>query len=283
MGMRVRAGPRAGQAERMPLLLSRRPGLLSRLSPAVRASVLDAVSVLFPIDCAGCGAPDRALCASCLAGLVPRQEHRELADGTTVFTGLRYDGVARQTILSLKRQGRTDVAGALAAPIAGAVAAALRSTAHDAVELVAVPSSRAAFRRRGYDPVLLVLRRAGLLPSARVLVSVREHAQQKMLDRDARQLNLAGTMLARHPLGGRAFIVVDDVVTTGATLMEAARAIRSAGGEVLCAVALANTVRTLGDFEGSRHKLVTSPDDGTTVSKRGALVRPGSAGGDAPL
>jgi ComF family protein len=249
--------------------------LLDALLGVVPAAALDALAVLFPVECAGCGASDRALCPACRAQLAPQHERRLLGDGTAVFSGLRYEGVVRRTVLSLKEQGRTDVAGALAVPLADTVAAAFSAAAqHDralrGIELCTVPPSRAAFRRRGYDPVALVLRKAGLPVARGVLVSVRQHAQQKVLDREARQLNLVGSLAARHPLGGRKFVLVDDVVTTGATLVEAARAIRAGGGEVLFAVALANTIRLSGDFGGSQRKLVTSPEDRATVSERGA-------------
>lgn len=245
-----------------------------------REPALDALAVLLPVDCAGCGAPDRALCSACRATLTARIRSRVLDDGTRVFAALDYEGAVRRSILALKRDGRTDVARALAVPLAAAVEAALRSTSHQSVELAGVPTARAAHRRRGYDPVALLLKRAGL-HAATPLRSVRDHAQQKSLDRERRRSNLAGSMRARVPLTGRVFILVDDVVTTGATLLEAARAIRVGGGEVLSAVALANTARRVGDFDASRHKLVTYPDDGATVGKRGALVIPGSAGGDA--
>lgn len=245
-------------------------------------SLLDALAVLAPVDCAGCGTADRALCATCRRHLKAHVDTRRLDDGTLVFAGLAYEGVVRRTVLAFKRQGRTDVARALAAPLAAAVEAALSTTRHDAVELVTVPSARSAVRRRGYDPVALLLRKVGLPHASGVLVFAREHAQQKSLGREARQQNLAGTMLARRSLRGRAFIIVDDVVTTGATLQEAARAIRAAGGDVLCAAAAANTARLLDHFHGSPGKLVTYPDDGTTVSERGAQVSPGSAGDDSP-
>lgn len=220
-------------------------------SIAVREAALDALAVLLPVDCAGCGASDRALCAACSAKLTPRCSTRTLPDGTTVFTASEYDGVVRNIVLALKERGRTDVARALAAPLAFVVAAALDATARSGIELLPVPPSRAAVRRRGYDPVALLLRKA-CLPQARgALASVRRHAQQKVLGREERRLNLAGSLRARHPLHGRKFILIDDVVTTGSTLVEAARAVRAAGGEVLCAVALANTARLFDDFGGS--------------------------------
>ncbi len=249
--------------------------LLSTTLSRVPVAALDALAVLFPVDCAGCGAVDRALCAACRAKLATHHERRLLGDGTAVFSGLRYEGVVRRTILSLKEQGRTDVAGTLAVALADTVVAAFSATAqHDGppqgIEFCTVPPSRAAFRRRGYDPIALLLRRVGLPVARGVLVSVRQHAQQKVLNRGARQLNLVGSLAARHPLEGRKFVLVDDVVTTGATLVEASRAIRAGGGEVFFAVALANTIRLSDDFGSSRHKLVTSPEDGATVSERGA-------------
>ncbi|MEO7122477.1 MAG: hypothetical protein ABI400_05065, partial [Lacisediminihabitans sp.] len=132
----------------------------------LREALLDALAVLAPVDCAGCGAVDRALCSACRRHLTPHVLTRRLADGTLVFTGLDYEGVARRSILAFKRHGRTDVARALAVPLAAAVQSALETTSHGAVELVTVPSTRPAFRRRGYDPVALLLRKAALPPAA---------------------------------------------------------------------------------------------------------------------
>lgn len=269
-------------AARVPLEAVRRTLFTLAQRPAfdaARAAALDALAVLFPVECAGCGAPDRALCASCRARLATLGGRRELEDGTAVFTALRYEGTVRRTILSLKEQGRTDVATALAGPLAATLVAALRTEVRTGIELCTVPPSRAAFRRRGYDPIALVLRRAGLPRARGVLVSVRKHAQQKALGRAERRQNIVGSLAARRPLVGRSFVLIDDVVTTGATLSEAVRAIRAAGGEVLFAVALANTVRRTDEFESSRHKLVTYPEDRATVSGRGAGSSPGFAGG----
>jgi predicted amidophosphoribosyltransferase len=153
-----------------------------------------------------------------------------------VVTALRYEGQVRRMLLALKEQERLDVASRLALPLAAAVAAA------PVAELAAVPTSRAAWRRRGFDPVALLLRRAGLRP-ARVLRHVRRTGRQKTLGVDERAANRLGAMAARGSLAGRRFVVVDDVLTTGATIDEAARAIRDAGGEVLGGVGLAFTPR----------------------------------------
>jgi ComF family protein len=201
-------------------------------------AILDALAVLLPVDCAGCGAPDRAVCARCRTRLIPELRIARIG-GLQVHTALRYEGLARQLILALKEEGRTDGSRSLAAPMR----AAIRRAAEGAdVEFAPVPTSRAAWRRRGYDPVRLLLRRAGVR-AARTLVHRGGPTDQKSLGSAERAANRMGAFAATAPLRGRRFVLVDDVVTTGATLREAARAIRAAGGEVVGAAALADTPR----------------------------------------
>lgn len=199
----------------------------------------DAWSLLVPVECAGCDEPDRALCPACALQLDPVPAPRSAA-GLEVVTALRYEGAVRRVILALKEEGRTDVAAALCRPLAAAID---RATPPGA-EIVAVPASRASYRRRGFDPVPLLLERAGVR-HARVLMPARSTAQQKALGIEDRRANLRGAFVARTPLAGRRFVVVDDVLTTGATLTEAARAIRAAGGTVVAGAALAFTPRLL--------------------------------------
>jgi ComF family protein len=212
------------------------------MHPVVSTVLLDALAVLLPVTCAGCGADDRALCGACRLQLVAEPSRRMLPGGLPVTAALRYESVVSATILQFKQHGRTDVARALAAPLAASISASLRGVS-GAVELACVPTSRAAMRRRGYDPVRVLLARAGLPAAASVLTDRYERASQKALSRDARERNLEGSLRAIRPLAGRRFLLVDDVVTTGATLAEAARAMRDGGGEVVAAAVLAATPR----------------------------------------
>jgi ComF family protein len=207
----------------------------------ISGALLDALSVLSPVDCAGCGSADRSLCEDCQRELEAAVTPRTLPDGSTVYTALRYEGVARRTLLALKESGRTDVVGALSI----ALAAALNRAAQPDAEFLSVPTSRAAWRRRGYDPVALLCKRAGFR-SANVLKATRATESQKTLGSQDRAVNLHESMRSRVSLSGRRFILVDDVVTTGATLTEAARAVRAAGGEVVGHAALAFTPRLFG-------------------------------------
>jgi ComF family protein len=201
-------------------------------------ALLDAWSVLSPVSCAGCGADDRALCPACRGALSADLRRHELPDGTPVFSALRYSGPARTVILAFKEQGRTDLARALARPLRQVLHTAL---AGRPTRLTTVPSTRAAYRRRGYDPVTLLVRKAGERP-VRLLRHIRAHEAQKTLGRSERSRNLVGSLAARHPQPGTV-IIVDDIMTTGATLTEAVRAIRAAGGAVTAAVTLAYTER----------------------------------------
>jgi predicted amidophosphoribosyltransferase len=224
----------------------------------MRAAVLDAAAVLAPTDCSGCGAADRALCSSCVAALradvalVDAGGPRSTDGRLDVFCALRYAGVARHVLLAMKETGRTDAAPTLAHALSQALGAALTAVmargelgddirgSPGGVEIATIPSTRSAYRARGYHPTALVLAHAGVRAS-RALRAARQTADQASLGSAERTANREGSLAAVRRLDGRCFVVVDDIVTTGATLREARRAITEAGGRVLCAVALANT------------------------------------------
>lgn len=225
-------------------------------------SLLDAWSLLFPVECAGCGGEDRGLCRQCRAELVANVTPRVAPGGLKVHTALRYEGQVRRVILAFKEQGRTDVAAALGAPLALALSVA---GATRAATIVPVPTSRSAFRRRGYDPVRLLLRKTGVHHEV-LLRQGRATGIQKSLGVAERADNLRGAFVARRTLHGRRVVLVDDVMTSGATLGEAARAVRAAGGEVLGAATLAFTPRlfafsdktTTEDYGGAKGARMTA-------------------------
>lgn len=200
-----------------------------------RAALAGAVAFWFPVACAGCGALDVDLCDGCQAALAPRLRRRFLLPGVEVVSALEFDGVAARVVRALKAEGRTGLATALAPALAVALAAA----SPEGATITTVPSSRAADRRRGYRPVDLLARRAGARPRPLLRVG-RAAADQRGLDRAARRANVAGAFVARAPASGRV-IVIDDVLTTGATLGEAVGVLRAAGAHEVTAVTLAYT------------------------------------------
>lgn len=206
----------------------------------VRSALADALALVLPVSCAGCDAPDTGLCPACRAAVAPlpgRAVRRVLDDGLVVHSALVFDGVAARAIRALKEDGRTG----LARPLGATLAALLDGLVPVGAVVVAVPSSPAALRRRGFAPVELLVRRAGRHPR-RLLRGARRADDQRALGRAERRRNVDGAFVARTG-EGLDVVLVDDVVTTGATLAEAARALRAAGARVVCAVTVAATPR----------------------------------------
>ncbi|WP_203137825.1 ComF family protein [Microbacterium sp. JZ31] len=203
-----------------------------------REACAEAVALLLPVSCAGCGLHGTALCAPCRRALRPAPRRRD-AQGLAVWSGLAFEGPGARALRALKERGRTDVARMLAPALREALRAAVTG-ARRPIVVVPVPTSRAAMRRRGYRVPELVARRAGIRP-ARLLVVSRLTADQRALGRAGRARNAAGSMRARPGAEGLDIVLVDDVLTTGATLAEARRALESAGARVVAAAVIADT------------------------------------------
>jgi predicted amidophosphoribosyltransferase len=195
--------------------------------------------LVLPVDCAGCGTAGPALCRDCRARLAPQVRVRTV-DRLPVTSALAYRGVVQPVLVAFKNEGRTGLAPPLAAALRAAVATAVAPIEGDDLLLVPMPRTRRSAVERGYDPVRLLLRRARL-PHADALRLVRRPGDQVRLGREARFANVERGTAARSRLDGRRVLLVDDVVTTGATLTEAARAVRAAGGAVLGAATVAST------------------------------------------
>lgn len=167
-----------------------------------------------------------------------------------------HEGVVRDLLISHKDRGRRDAGSALGAALARSVRPLVQD---QPVLLVPVPSSPAACRRRGFDHALLLARAAARkLPAgstaAPLLMRVRRTRDQAGLGAGERTANLAGAV-AVHPgagrrVAGRRVVVVDDLMTTGATLAEAIRALRAAGIEPLGAAVVACRVKRLPHIGG---------------------------------
>jgi predicted amidophosphoribosyltransferase len=219
------------------------------------ARALDALQrLVLPVDCVGCGCAGPALCGDCRLRLTPDVMVRDV-DGVRVASALRYAGVVQPVVVAFKNEGRTALAPPLADALRAAVAEAVAVVPGDGLLLVPMARTRRSAVERGYDPVRVLLRRAGL-PHRDVLRLVRRPRDQLRLDRQGRFDNVRDGMAARLPLTGSRVLLVDDVVTTGATLGEAARAVRAAGGVVVGAATVASTPRRV---HSSRQHAQRSP------------------------
>jgi predicted amidophosphoribosyltransferase len=291
------------------------PGWPARFAERAAAAAGELLALAMPVECVCCGVEDRTLCAACAHGvrLLTRRPFRAegrapaLVDmGGAVLLPVVAAGVYRgelaQALLSFKRHGQRQLAEELAGALARAVGEAAGQA--EGIVLVPVPTSGAAFRRRGFSPVHLLLARARRSPALEgaavtdVLRKIRPAPSgsrgrprpaagwpglsglpapsgsrglpgwpggQKGLGRAARARRVRGSMRIKAgirpaALTGRACIVVDDVLTTGATLAEAARALRAAGGVVRGAVVLAATRPPVhGDFAAAIPALARNP------------------------
>jgi predicted amidophosphoribosyltransferase len=166
-----------------------------------------------------------------------------------------YAGITRTILTSWKERGRRDVSVYLAHALARAVhEAAVAARAQNASDVgratvVPIPASSAAHRRRGEDAWERVVRQAMQVADPRVELTLarslrltRQPRDQAGLTALERRANLAEALACEAPPEGLV-IIVDDIVTTGATLAEAARALRVAGVDQVRAAAIAATSR----------------------------------------
>ena len=206
--------------------------------------VLDWVlDLLFPPKCPFCGRlleKGELLCPDCQRGL-PWLEGRagetevELTAGCV--SALRYEDKVRSAIHGYKFDGRSARSVAFGAMTAQAV-----GDHGITADLVSWPSlSKKRLRQRGYDQAELLAREVGRRLGLSVLRTVdkRERpAQSGIQGEAARRANLLGAYVPVEPgnFEGRIILLVDDVVTSGATLAECAKTLRLAGAErIFCA------------------------------------------------
>jgi predicted amidophosphoribosyltransferase len=211
------------------------------------ASVREALAVLVPVACVGCGLPDSAVCPTCEERMAGAATRVEIEPGFPVWFGTAYTDVARRAILALKNEQRTDAAASLARVLVRALQAAVLELSEltdppGPVALAALPSTRSAYRRRGYRPVDVVVAKTELRLE-HPLAWRRQPADQIGLTVDERMANLNGSLRPRRPVRKRSFLILDDVVTTGATLLEAKRALTAGGASVIGAAVIAATPR----------------------------------------
>lgn len=213
-----------------------------------------ALDLLYPERCAGCHAFGRSLCAHCSAALVPLTTSGRCPMCSARWTGERncdrcysmqqiervhaafeMEGVPRRMVHGLKYRG----VRSLAAPMAAAIeplAAAVPPAAW-----FPVPLHRSRERERGFNQAALLLQHLGI-PAYGGGELRRERKTERQVGRRARerQRNVSGAFAYRgDPLDGQSVVLLDDVVTTGATVTECAATLRDHGARRVYVVAFA--------------------------------------------
>ncbi|MBF6174615.1 ComF family protein [Nocardia blacklockiae] len=198
------------------------------------------LDLILPHACGGCGALGTGWCAACAESLAgPPVRVRPRADpGVPCWALGPYAGSRRRAVLAAKERGRRD----LAAPLGLALARGLDGlrSRDRPLALVPAPSRRVAARRRGGDPVARAVRVAsGWLPDCRyapVLAAAAGVRDSVGLGPTDRQRNLRGrvrptrdSLLAVLRDPNIEVVLVDDVLTTGATAGESVRALARSG------------------------------------------------------
>jgi ComF family protein len=213
-------------------------------------SILD---VALPAACAGCGAEGFALCPACCRPLAARLDlpaGAPLGLPSAIPMPLAqlewcapFSGPVRAALHGLKYAGERR----LTQPLAAAVAARWKAAGAGGNLLVPVPVHAERAKRRGYDQAVLLAAEVSVrlgLPWLAALERTRNTSPQFDLGRHARRANVAGAFAVRGPaqaagVSGRWVVLVDDVVTTGSTLVACAEALHAAGAVAVSAVTVA--------------------------------------------
>jgi len=199
-------------------------------------SLLDA---FVPALCISCKAVGSLFCSQCRSHIRP-QLHTVERQGFVGLAAHNLDAEVGNLILAFKDRGRT----ALGDYLARLLVPAFDVLRVDDVHLVALPSSHQAIKRRGYNAnailakVLAQRTRTRCIPDAIKLI--RQPGDQRGLSAEERVRNLHGSMLAKP--GGSRVLLIDDVVTSGASLLEGRRALVEAGFEVVGFITIAETL-----------------------------------------
>lgn len=206
------------------------------------------LDLVLPLECGGCGAASTRWCEACASELsvppdAPRVVSPRIDPRVPVFALGRYAGARRQAIVGMKDRGRAD----LIAPLAGALACGVHrlltwGLLDVPLTIVPAPTRRSAARRRGGDPVTRMATAAvekhpgiTVVPALRMKAVARDSAG---LGTAERERNIRGRVVLRRPVQGEV-LLVDDIVTTGATACESVRVLRTAGIHVAAVLAVA--------------------------------------------
>ncbi|HLJ68954.1 MAG TPA: ComF family protein [Chloroflexota bacterium] len=216
------------------------------------------LDLVFPPSCVGCRKVGRWICSNCWTGvdwhaagrcrgcgaLWPQDTCFRCSGTDSSLDSLvaitHFTGTAREAVHGLKYHGHHAISSMMGRLMAGAV------TEFPIDKVVPVPLHAARRRERGYDQAALLACQIAttleLYHDPHALRRLRRTRQQVELSGEVRRRNVVGAFEARDSLLGQTVLLVDDVVTTGATMLAAAAAARAAGAARVQGIAFASAL-----------------------------------------
>lgn len=259
---RTRTTPAATTA-REGVALASHPALASvpersrRVTEIVADLASTVLSWVLPARCAGCDRDGVELCSRCRCAMVgatgvgDASVRSALSGPRGTLVAMSYSGAARQVIVGLKYRNRRILAGYLAGLMVNRIVAAGLRPGIDIDVITWAPTSARRRRRRGYDHAELIARQVAAqlgLPARRLL---QRHHSAPAQTGAGRAERLRGPSFAVSPrANGARVLVIDDVVTTGATLDASRTALKSAGACRVIIGAVAATPSSINDHHG---------------------------------
>jgi len=219
------------------------PSTASSFSLHPSSLIARLLNLFFPDHCTSCGALGELLCEACKAGLRPYPGgDRPIVELDGAEVAHLYGGALRPAIHALKYRGCRRVA----APLGDLMAAHLWAHPLRADALLPVPLHPERQRERGYNQSELLAERVGVacgLPIVRAgFQRVRATTKQaQQTNAQGRRENMRGAFVWQGGRLPRHILLVDDVLTTGSTLVACAEALRAAGTVEVRALALARS------------------------------------------
>jgi len=219
-------------------------------------SLLNAIlNIVFPVNCISCGKNGADLCVSCLSNSPPAE--RENAKWIFSFFDYRHPSI-KKAIWLLKYKGKKKLANVFAEVMHGLILEELSelSVMENFREpiLIPIPLARKRQRERGYNQAELICKYLIKIDEKNnmgenfklennILIKPKDTEHQvRIKDRQKRLKNIIGSFSVKNPekIKGRNIIIIDDVLTTGATLNEARKTLKQAGAKKIIAFTVAH-------------------------------------------